>query len=144
VLRSFLHSTYTAFKAGGETRSTGNAGRGSYRALPAVSATNLVVGAGDGSLQDLLARVGRGLYIDSIAGLHSGVNAISGEISVGRRPPHHGWKLWRTGARGDDSHRFRRSAERRDRPRGDARWVPLYGSVHAPSVAVRGVTVSGA
>ena len=27
---------------------------------------------------------------------------------------------------------------------GDARWTPLYGSVYAPSLAVEGVTVSGA
>ena len=145
VLRSFLHSTYTAFKAGGETRSTGNAGRGSYRALPAVSATNLVVGAGDGSLQDLLARVGRGLYIDSIAGLHSGVNAISGEISVGATG-----RLITDGGFGAPVREvtiatdFAGLLSGVTDLAGDARWVPLYGSVHAPSVAVRGVTVSGA
>jgi hypothetical protein len=26
---------------------------------------------------------------------------------------------------------------------GDARWIPLYGSVFTPSLAVRGVAVSG-
>ncbi len=26
---------------------------------------------------------------------------------------------------------------------GDARWIPLYGSVRTPSVAVQGIAVSG-
>ena len=26
---------------------------------------------------------------------------------------------------------------------GDDRWIPLYGSVRTPSVAVRGIAVSG-
>ena len=42
-----------------------------------------MVKVGDGTLDSVIRRVGEGLYVDSIAGLHSGVNPVSGEISLG-------------------------------------------------------------
>ena len=145
VLLSFLHSSYTARKAGSGSRSTGNAARGSYRVLPGVGATNLVVRPGEGTLEALLSRVGQGLYVDSLAGLHSGVNAISGEISVGA--------TGRMISGGGLAAPVREVTVATDflsllkgvcDVGGDARWTPLYGSVYAPSLAVEGITVSGA
>ena len=144
VLRSYLHSSYTARKEGGEARSTGNAGRGSYRSLPGVSATNLVVKSGRGTLADVMARVGEGLYVDSVAGLHSGVNPISGEISVGATG-----RLIEKGMAGRPVREvtiaadFLRLLESVSDVGGDARWIPLHGSVYAPSVVVDEIAVSG-
>jgi PmbA protein len=145
ALRSFLHSSYTARKAGSGLWSTGNAVRGSYRTLPGVGATNLVVRPGEGTLEALLSRVGQGLYVDSLAGLHSGVNAISGEISVGATG-----RMISAGTLGAPVREVTVATDFisllkgvRDLG-GDARWTPMYGSVYAPSLAVAGITVSGA
>src|SRR5204863_1049795 len=78
---TFLFDSRTARKAGRET--TASAERGSYRTPPSVGTSNLVIEAGDGSLADLVARAGDGLYVTDVAGLHSGVNPISGNFSVG-------------------------------------------------------------
>jgi PmbA protein len=143
-LRGYLHDSYTARKAGGTAVSTGNSDRGSYRALPRVAASNLVLNPGAGTLQDLLARVGNGLYVESMAGLHSGVNVISGEISVGVNG-----RLVEGGALGrpvrevtvaTDFLSFLGSVSDVG---GDPRWIPLYGSVRTPSLAVERITVSG-
>ena len=48
VLEAYLHSSYTARKAGEGAASTGNAERGSYRSAPRVAASNLVLAAGLG------------------------------------------------------------------------------------------------
>ena len=60
-----------------------SAARGGYRSLPSVSASNLVVGAGALSLAGLLAEAGEGVYVTDVAGLHSGVNPVTGVFSVG-------------------------------------------------------------
>jgi PmbA protein len=144
VLRSFLHNSYTARKDSATGYSTGNGVRGSYRTLPGVGATNLIVSPGAGSLEDLCRRVGNGLYVQSVAGLHSGVNPISGEISVGvtgclieagrlSRPVREVTIATDfTGLLGSVSDIG-----------GDERWVPLRGSVKTPSFAARDIAVSG-
>jgi PmbA protein len=81
VLRGFLHNTYTATRAG--ERSTGNAGRGSYRTVPGVSPSNLFVEPGRSSAQELLAEAGDAVYVQEVSGLHSGANPVSGQFSVG-------------------------------------------------------------
>ncbi len=43
----------------------------------------LVVEPGELSREDLFAGVGDGLFVNSFAGLHSGVNPVSGDFSVG-------------------------------------------------------------
>jgi len=143
-LRSFLQSSYTARKDGEEVASTGNAVRSSYRALPSVGATNLVVMPGRGDLVDVIARVGEGLYVDSVSGLHSGVNPISGEISVGATG-----RLITGGALGSpvrevtvatDFAGFLGSVSDLG---ADTRWIPLHGSVCTPSLVVDGIAVSG-
>jgi PmbA protein len=80
-LRGFLHNTYTATRAG--DRSTGNAGRGSYRTVPGVSPTNLFVEPGTSSAHDLLEQAGDAIYVQEVSGLHSGANPVSGQFSVG-------------------------------------------------------------
>ena len=80
-LGTFLFDARTARKAGRTT--TGNAARASYRSPPSVGPTNLVVEAGDETLEALVERAGSGVYVSDVAGLHSGVNPVSGTFSVG-------------------------------------------------------------
>ena len=79
-LAGFLHNTYTARRAGATT--TASAIRG-FRSTPAVGARAVAVEPGSGDLQSLLAGVDHGLYVQSLIGLHSGVNGVSGDFSVG-------------------------------------------------------------
>ena len=144
VLRGFLHNSYTARKEGGATRSTGNASRGSYRGAPGVAPTNLVLDPGSGTLDDLLGRVGRGVYVVNISGLHSGANPVNGQFSVGATG-----HLIDSGGRGRPVREITIASDMLallanvvDRA-GDARWIPMYGSVLAPSIAIADVTVSG-
>ncbi len=80
VLRAFLHNTVTGRRSG--TGTTASAVRG-YRSTPGVGALSLVPGEGTGSLDDIVAAVGDGLLVQSVSGLHSGVNPVSGDLSVG-------------------------------------------------------------
>jgi PmbA protein len=80
VLQGFLHNTATGRRAG--VPSTASAIRG-YRSTPGVGAQALAVSLGSGSLDDLVAGVEHGVLVQSMTGLHSGVNPISGDFSVG-------------------------------------------------------------
>ncbi|MET0884678.1 MAG: TldD/PmbA family protein [Acidimicrobiales bacterium] len=80
VLQGFLHDGYTGRRSG--TASTGSAVRGA-RSTPAPGCQALVMVAGDRSPEDLLADVQLGLFVQSFNGLHSGVNPVSGDFSVG-------------------------------------------------------------
>ena len=80
VLQGYLHNTYTARRTGAV--STASAARGA-RSTPGVGAAALQVAPGRGSLTDLVASVTSGLFVTSMSGLHSGVNTVSGDFSVG-------------------------------------------------------------
>jgi PmbA protein len=43
----------------------------------------LVIAPGQGTLDDLIADTDLGVLVESFRGLHSGVNAVSGDFSVG-------------------------------------------------------------
>ena len=79
VLQMFIHSSYSARRA--QTASTGNAIRGS--GTPGVGCLALQVGLGTKSQQELIADIDDGVLIQSVQGIHSGVNAISGDFSTG-------------------------------------------------------------
>jgi PmbA protein len=79
-LGMFLQNAYTARRSG--TASTGSAVRGA-RSLPGVGAHVLVMEPGTRTFDDLVASIDQGLYVASFAGLHSGVNPVSGDFSVG-------------------------------------------------------------
>ncbi|HUW03981.1 MAG TPA: TldD/PmbA family protein [Acidimicrobiales bacterium] len=80
VLEGFLHHSASARRAG--TSSTASAVRG-YRSTPSVGTHALAVSPGAGSLDDLIAGVADGVIVKSMKGLHSGVNPVSGDFSVG-------------------------------------------------------------
>lgn len=81
VLQGFLHNAYTARASG--TRSTGSARRGSHRSVPGVGPRAVRLEPGPLDHDAVLAQVGDGLLVREVAGLHSGVNPVSGDLSVG-------------------------------------------------------------
>jgi PmbA protein len=80
VLRGFLHNTYTGRRSG--AGSNASAVRG-ISSTPGVGATAMAVDPGSGTHEELLAGVDLGVLVTSMAGLHSGVNPVSGDFSVG-------------------------------------------------------------
>ena len=80
VLGGFLHNTYTGRRSGEGT--TANGVRG-YRSSPGVGAHAVIMSPGSGILEDIIEDVDLGVLVTSMSGLHSGVNAISGDFSVG-------------------------------------------------------------
>ena len=81
VLRQFVHSSYSARRVG--TKSTGNAIRGGFKGTPGVGCLALQLLPGSRDQNALIADVDDGVLIQSVSGLHSGVNAISGDFSAG-------------------------------------------------------------
>jgi len=81
VLRQFVHSSYSARRVG--TTSTGNAIRGGFKGTPGVGCLALQLLPGTRDQQALIADIDDGVLVQSVSGLHSGVNAISGDFSVG-------------------------------------------------------------
>jgi PmbA protein len=80
VLQGFLRDSYTGRRTG--LGSTASAVRGT-RSLPGVGAQLLVMTPGTRSLEELIGGTELGLFVNSFTGLHSGVNAVSGDFSVG-------------------------------------------------------------
>jgi PmbA protein len=83
VLQGFLHNTYTARRAGSGAATTGSAGRGGFKSTPGVGIKALAFAPGERSPEQLLGDAGEALYVQSVSGIHSGTNPISGDFSVG-------------------------------------------------------------
>jgi PmbA protein len=79
-LQGFLHNSYTGRRAA--VASTGSAVRG-YRSTPSVGAQALALAPGTRSHDEIVGSIGHGFLVHSMTGLHSGVNAVSGDFSVG-------------------------------------------------------------
>jgi PmbA protein len=91
VLNSYFYNTYAAKKAG--VRSTGNAVRGSHKALPGIDVTNFYLKQEEnresedsrqesGKNNKLIKSLSKGILILNAMGLHT-ANPISGDFSVG-------------------------------------------------------------
>jgi len=78
-----LHNLSTARRAGGDARTTGSAVRGGFKSPPGVGARALYLVPGLKSAEEILAAMPYGLYVQSVSGLHSGTNPVSGDFSVG-------------------------------------------------------------
>jgi PmbA protein len=81
VLRRFLHNTSTGRRAGVGT--TGSAVRGGYASPPGVGARALALAPGARSPEEILSIAGDAFYVQSVSGLHSGTNPVSGDFSLG-------------------------------------------------------------
>lgn len=144
-LAAYLHDSYTARREGGGARSTANAARGGYRSPPGVAASNLVVGAGEAGFDALLDQAADGMYVTDVAGLHAGVNPVSGTFSVGAT----GRRI-SGGELAEPADGFTIASDLESMLAAVAacgaerRWVPFGGSVYAPALLIGEMAVSGA
>lgn len=142
VLRSYLHNTYTASRAGVE--STGNASRNSFRERPRVGASNLLLLPGQGSREDIIRQVDDGVLVLQVVGAHAGANPVSGEISLGAL----GLRIEKGELR-QPLREITLAGKALDFLRDtvavgeDLRILPFEGSLGAPTVAVENVMVAG-
>jgi PmbA protein len=142
-LVTFLFDARTARKAGRTT--TGNATRSSYRTPPGVGTTNLVLEPGSSTLAELVQAAGDGLLVTDVAGLHSGVNPVSGTFSVGATG-----RLIEGGELGAPVREITIASDlltMLQAVRGvgsETRWVPFGGSVKAAPLLIAEMAVSGA
>lgn len=144
-LAAYLHDSYTARRQGEGTRTTANASRSGYRSPPGVSTSNLVVEPGEMTFDELLAEAEGGVYVTDVAGLHSGVNPVSGTFSVGATG-----RLIENGALAAPADEFTVASDLTSMltavaaTGGDPRWVPFGGSVKAPALLITEMAVGGA
>jgi PmbA protein len=80
-LVSYLYDTYSGRLAG--TASTASAVRGGFKSTPGVGARALSLQPGDMDQEAIFQFIGEGLFVQEISGVHSGVNGVSGDFSVG-------------------------------------------------------------
>jgi PmbA protein len=144
TLSAYLHDTYTARREGGGTRTTASASRSGYRSPPSVSTSNLVISPGDKNFEELLTEAGEGVYVTDVAGLHSGVNPVSGTFSVGATG-----RLIAGGELAAAADEFTIASDLPSMLEAVAaagaarRWVPFGGSVNAPPLLIAEMAVGG-
>ncbi len=80
-LSQFVYDTVSGRRAG--TASTGNAVRAGVSGSPSAGCRALQLVPGDYDQEEIFRRVGNGVFVESLTGVHSGVNPISGDFSVG-------------------------------------------------------------
>jgi PmbA protein len=140
VLQGFLHNAYTGRRMG--TRSTGSAVRGGYKSTPSVGARAITVVPGTGTQAELVAQVPHGVLIQSVSGLHSGVNPVSGDFSTGAE----GLRI-DGGSLGEPVREFTIASTLQRMLKdvvavgGDLQWLPM--SAAGVSLVIEDVTVSG-
>lgn len=80
VLKTYLYNLKTAYKDG--VSSTGNGVKGSYKGTVGISSFNLYIKPSDKSFDKMIENIKEGIFITDFAGLHSGLNTISGDFSL--------------------------------------------------------------
>lgn len=141
VLQAFVHNSYSARRAG--ARSTGNAVRGGFKGTPGVGCLALQLQPGTRDQATLIADIDDGVLVQSVQGLHSGVNSISGDFSVGAS----GF-LINNGTVGAPIREFTIASTLQRmlldvaEIGNDVDWLPM--SAAGVTIAIRDVTLSGA
>lgn len=80
VLKIYLYNLKTAYKDG--VSSTGNGVKGSYKGTVGISSFNLYIKPSSKSFDKMIENIKEGIFITDFAGLHSGLNTISGDFSL--------------------------------------------------------------
>jgi PmbA protein len=144
VLQGYLHNTATAARDDAPAASTGNATRAGHTSTPTVAPTNLLFEGEGVTPEAVLRRAGTGLYVQQASGVHSGVNPISGEFSVGATG------LWiRDGQLAEPVRELTVSGTLLDMLRSvvvvgdDRRFVPFGTSVAGCTLLLDGMRVAG-
>jgi PmbA protein len=141
VLQRFVHSSYSARRAG--TSSTGNAVRGGFKGTPGVGCLALALQPGARSQQEIVGDVDDGVLVQSVSGIHSGVNPISGDFSTGAAG-----LLISNGQLGAPVREFTIASTLQRmlldiaEIGGDVDWLPMRAS--GMTLVIRDVTMSGA
>ena len=141
VLKGFVHSSYSARRAG--TTSTGNAVRGGFKGTPGVGCMAMQLLPGTRSQAELIADVHDGVLVQMVQGLHSGVNPISGDFSTGASG-----LLISNGQLGAPVREFtiastlQRMLKDIVEVGGDVDWLPMRAA--GVSLVINDVTMSGA
>ena len=78
--KTLLYNLKTAAVAGKKT--TGNAAKAGYAGAVVISPFTMYLAPGDITEDELLAKAGNGVYINSLGGLHAGANPITGDFSL--------------------------------------------------------------
>ena len=143
VLQTYLHNLKTAAKDG--VASTGNGFKSSYQSSVGIQPTNFYIAPSDISYETLLNRMGDGLLITELEGLHSGANEISGDFSLSAK----GYKVQNGQAASAVEQitiagNFFALLKDIEVVGSDLCFrMPGDGNIGAPSVLVRGMSVSG-
>ncbi|HET9733247.1 MAG TPA: TldD/PmbA family protein [Acidimicrobiales bacterium] len=81
VADHFLYDSYSGRRAGAAP--TGSAVRAGFKSGPGVGHRAVYLVPGDKDAEQIMREVGNGLLVQSVIGVHSGVNPVSGDFSVG-------------------------------------------------------------
>jgi len=143
VLKTYLHNTKTAAKDG--IKSTGNGFKASFRASVGIEPTNFYIVPSETAYADMVKRLQNGLVMTELAGLHAGANEISGDFSLSAK----GYKV-ENGTVGGAVEQitiagnFLTLLKEIEAVGADFRFgLSGAGNIGAPSVLVRGISVSG-
>ena len=77
---TLLHNLKTAAVAGVKT--TGNGFKASYASTVGIRPYSFYINPVKGTLEDLMAEAGNGIYVTSVEGMHAGANPITGDFSL--------------------------------------------------------------
>jgi PmbA protein len=140
VLSMFVYDTVSARRAG--TVSTGSAVRGGFAGTPGAGCRALVLSPGAKGPDEILAAVGDGLYVQSVSGIHSGVNTVSGDFSVGAEGLMiEGGALGRPVREVTVASTLQRMLQSMVEIGGDLRWLP--GVAAGQTLAIADMALSG-
>jgi PmbA protein len=140
VLKMFVHSSYSGRRM--NTPSTGNATRGGFAGTPGTGCLAMQLTPGARSQQELIAAIDDGVLIQMVAGLHSGVNPVSGDFSTGASG-----MMIRNGAVAEPIREFTIASTLQRMLLdivdigGDIDWLPMRAM--GLSLVIRDVTMSG-
>lgn len=80
IFKTALHSTRSALAM--NTESTGNGFRSSYASTIGIMPKNFFITPGEKDLDELMAQMKDGIMITDFAGLHAGLNHVTGDFSL--------------------------------------------------------------
>lgn len=141
VLQTFVQSSYSARRMG--LKPTGNGLRGGYGGSPSAGCLALQIVPGTRTQAEILAGIDDGILIQQVQGLHSGVNAVSGDFSTGAAG-----LLIKNGQVGAPVREFTIASTLQKmlldiaEVGGDLEWLPM--SATGVSLVIHDVTMSGA
>ncbi|MGB1250677.1 MAG: TldD/PmbA family protein [Candidatus Promineifilaceae bacterium] len=141
VLQTLIYDHYTAQRSGG--RSTGNASRYSHRTPPTLGPTNFHMQPGNQTQEEIIAGVENGFFVLNAMNT-GGINPVSGEFSSAASG------IWiKDGKLTDPINEVTIAASLSDMLNNitavgnDLVFVPLFGSIGAPTLRIDTMTVGG-